>query len=91
MENGQYNKAWPYIHESPEQVLKAAQDLKAKRILPVHSSKFTLSTHPWDEPLKMLTELNKTHHFPLVTPIIGEVVNLEDPNQKFEQWWIGLK
>lgn len=90
LENGQYNKAWPYIHQTPEEVLKAAKDLRAKRILPVHSSKFTLSTHAWDAPLIELTELNKTYNFPLVTPIIGEVVNLDDRNQKFKPWWVGL-
>ncbi len=90
LENGQYNKAWPYIHETPEEVLRAARDLKAKRILPVHFSKFTLSIHPWDEPLTKLTELNKAYNFALVTPIIGEVVDLKDTNQKFEQWWVGL-
>ena len=90
LENGQYNKAWPYIHETPEEVLKAAQDLRAKRILPVHSSKFTLSTHAWDDPLIELTKLNQAYKFPLVTPIIGEVVNLDDSNQKFKPWWEGL-
>lgn len=91
LENGQYNKAWPYIHERPEEVLKAARDLQAKRILPVHSSKFQLSIHPWDEPLSKLTELNKPYKFSLATPIIGAVVNLEDANQKFEPWWVGVK
>ncbi len=91
LENGQYNKAWPFIHETPAEVLKAAQDLKAKRILPVHSSKFRLSFHPWDEPPRKLTELNKTYNFPLVTPIIGEIVYLDDSNQIFQQWWTQLK
>jgi L-ascorbate metabolism protein UlaG (beta-lactamase superfamily) len=91
LENGQYNKAWPYIHETPEEVFLAAQDLKAKRIFPVHSGKFRLSNHPWDEPLKRVTKLNETYNFPLVTPKIGELVNLNDRNQKFEQWWVGME
>ena len=91
LENGQYNEAWPFIHQTPEETLKAAQDLNAKRILPVHSSKFALANHPWDEPLTKLTELNKTYNFSLATPFIGEILDLDDPNQKFEQWWIGLK
>ena len=89
LENGQYNKAWPFIHETPEEVLKAAQDLKAKRILPVHSCKFALSNHAWDEPLTTLTELNREYHIPLVTPMIGEVVYLDDDKQKFNEWWKG--
>lgn len=91
LENGQYNEAWKYIHQTPEEVLKAGQDLRASRILPVHSSKFALANHPWDEPLIQLTEFNKSYNFPLVTPIIGEVVNLDAPDQEFEQWWEGLE
>lgn len=91
LENGQYSNAWPYIHQSPEEVLKASLDLKAKRILPVHSSKFTLSTHPWNEPLAKLSELNNSYNTPLITPKIGEIVHLNDTNQKFEQWWLGVK
>ena len=91
LENGQYNKDWPYIHETPEEVLKAAKDLHAKRILPVHSSKFALSNHPWYEPLARLTKLNASINLNLITPIIGEVVHLEDTNQKFERWWERIK
>lgn len=90
LENGQYNKAWHEIHLLPEEVLKANQDLKSKRLMPVHSSKFKLAFHPWDEPLTKITELNKSYNIPLVTPIIGEVVNLDDSTQAFKQWWVGL-
>src|SRR5450631_771519 len=47
LESGQYNTAWPLIHMMPEQTVQAALDLKAKVILPVHWSKFTLAMHPW--------------------------------------------
>lgn len=91
LDNGQYNEAWKYIHNLPEDVLKAAQDLKAKRIFPVHSSKFALAAHAWDKPLVKLTELNKSYNIPLVTPIIGEMVNLQDTTKSFKQWWVGIK
>lgn len=90
LDNGQYNEAWKYIHNLPEDVLKAAQDLKAKRIFPVHSSKFALGSHDWDEPLIKLTELNKSYNIPLVTPVIGEVVYLKKATQHFKQWWVGV-
>jgi L-ascorbate metabolism protein UlaG (beta-lactamase superfamily) len=90
LDNGQYNEAWKYIHNLPEDVLKAAQDLKAKRVFPVHSSKFALGSHDWDEPLVKLTELNKSNNLPLITPIIGEVVYLKDTTQIFKQWWAEL-
>lgn len=90
LDNGQYDEAWKYIHNLPEDVLKAAQDLKAKRIFPVHSSKFALAAHSWDETLVKITELTKSYNFPLVTPTIGEIVNLKDTTQQFKQWWVGL-
>lgn len=90
LDNGQYNEAWRYIHMLPEEGLKAAQDLKAKRLFPVHSSKFALANHSWDEPLTKISELNKGN-IPLVTPRIGEVVELKNPDQVFEQWWLGVK
>ena len=88
LDNGQYNLAWQAIHMLPEEGLKAAKDLNTKRLFPVHSSKFKLSTHPWDEPLKKITALNeKGPQIPLVTPKIGEVVSLNNTEQSFSKWW----
>ena len=87
LENGQYNAAWHYIHMLPDETLKAARDLKAKRLLPVHSCKFALSRHAWDEPLTELSRLNEAARLPLVTPMIGQAVNLKDQNQTFTAWW----
>jgi len=71
----------------PDEVIKAAKDLKARKILPVHSSKFILSDHPWEEPLEKITENNKDGQLSVITPMIGEQVNLKDPNQIFSKWW----
>ena len=91
LENGQYNKNWKYIHMQPSETLQAAKDLNAKRLFPVHNSKFPLATHPWDEPLKRITELNKEVNLNLATPMIGEEINLEDPSQQFSKWWEGVE
>ncbi|MCD2422917.1 MBL fold metallo-hydrolase [Niabella pedocola] len=87
LENGQYNKAWQAIHMLPPEVLQAGKDLKARRILPVHSSKFMLAQHPWDEPLKELTRLNKENPVPLITPVIGALVYLDHPTTASSPWW----
>lgn len=91
LDNGQYDKSWKYIHMRPEEVLQAAIDLQARRLLPVHSSKFALANHPWDEPLEKITTLNKEINLNLLTPLIGERVNLKDGSQIFSQWWKDLK
>ncbi len=87
LENGQYNKSWKYIHMMPDQVIKAAKDLNAKRILPVHSCKFALANHKWHEPLKTITDLNKYENLNIITPLIGEKVDLSDSSQIFTNWW----
>ncbi len=87
LENGQYNKAWQAIHCLPEEVLKAAHDLQARRLMPVHSAKFALGLHAWYEPLCEVSRLNQAIHMPLVTPMIGEVVYLRDSTQTFTSWW----
>lgn len=93
LENGQYDIKWKYIHHLPEETLKAAQDLKAKRLFPVHSSKFAMANHSWDEPLIKITAYNKNlpTPLPLVTPIIGEFVYLKNDLQTFKEWWVGMK
>ena len=87
LENGQYNESWKYIHMMPHEVLKAAKELNAKRLFPVHSGKFALANHTWKEPLRKITELNKNVRIPLVTPMIGEKVLLNLHEQKFSKWW----
>jgi L-ascorbate metabolism protein UlaG (beta-lactamase superfamily) len=75
----------------PDEILQAAKDLNAKRIFPVHSSKFALGNHPWYEPLELIMENNKKENLNLITPMIGEQVNLKDTTQQFSQWWKGVK
>lgn len=87
LENGQYNEAWKAIHFLPGENLQPAIDLKAKRLMPVHSSKFDLALHNGDEPLKEISRLNQKIGLPLVTPKIGELFNLNDSAQVFTEWW----
>jgi len=87
LENGQYNQAWHAIHCLPEEVAQAGKDLNAKRIMPVHSGKFSLALHSWDEPLNEISRFSKLQNIPLVTPVIGEVVWMDNEKQVFKEWW----
>lgn len=87
LENGQYDENWRYNHLFPEEVYRAFGDLGAGRLLPVHSAKFRLSNHPWDEPLRRISGLFRPDDVRLVTPVIGEIVDLSDENRIFERWW----
>ena len=87
LEDGQYNKYWKYIHMMPEEVVQAAIDLKGKRLLPVHWGKFALSLHAWDEPIIRVVNESKNKAMPLLHPMIGEVVHLDDMQPQSE-WWV---
>lgn len=87
LECGQYDKSWKYIHLMPEEILQAASDLKAVRLMPVHWGKFLLANHAWDDPIRSIIEFNKEKNISLITPMIGEEVNLKDSHQTFSDWW----
>jgi L-ascorbate metabolism protein UlaG (beta-lactamase superfamily) len=89
LECGQYDKSWKYIHLLPDEIVPAAKDLGAKLLLPVHWGKFSLANHAWDEPIIRTTAAAKEANLSLLTPMIGEKVNLNQP-QLFEDWWKNL-
>ena len=87
LENGQYNENWKNIHMSPKETIQAGFDLNAKKIMPVHNSKFVLSNHSWKAPLEAVAAISLPDNVSLITPVIGEKVDLNNPNQQFEHWW----
>ena len=54
MENGQYDQDWKYIHMMPEETAQAADDLRARSVLPGHAGRFVLAKHSWDDPYQRL-------------------------------------
>ncbi|MDR3560938.1 MAG: MBL fold metallo-hydrolase [Negativicutes bacterium] len=87
MENGQYDNHWPYIHMMPEEVAQAAEELNAKALLPGHAGKFAIANHPWDEPFERITQASESKAYRLLTPMIGEPVELDNQQQPFSRWW----
>lgn len=87
IENGQYNEIWKYIHNLPEDVIQASKDLNAQHIIPVHFGKFALAYHEWDEPIEKLHQNGKLHQLDVLTPMIGEKLNLNQKNFNFKTWW----
>lgn len=91
LEDGQYNANWKYIHLMPEDMQKTIANLHAKKVLPVHHSKFALSNHAWDEPLANITEGTGKTGYTVLTPLIGEPVYLRNDTQEFQKWWQEIK
>ena len=89
LECGQYNPYWKYIHMMPEETVQAGIDLRAKKILPVHWAKFSLSLHDWDEPIKRFTAEAVKKNVGIITPMIGEKVDLDHLTPSL-RWWEGV-
>lgn len=86
LECGQYNQDWPTIHMFPEEVVTAAQDLRAIVVLPVHWGKFALAHHAWNEPIQRLTKRAAEQHLTVTTPKIGESVVMGSAYPR-TAWW----
>lgn len=68
----------------PQEVIKAAQELKTKKLLPLHWSVFDLALHPWHESIDMLFAENKNTDIEILTPLMGEKLT---PASKTSKWW----
>lgn len=89
LECGQYNHAWRYIHNLPENTAEAAGLLGLKKLIPVHWGKFTLALHPWLEPPKIVKAKADELGLHVVFPIPGETMAFQHlPAQDF--WWQSL-
>ena len=86
LECGQYDRAWKYIHMTPEEVVQAAQELQARSLFPVHWGKFALANHAWDDPIVRVAAEGERQAVHLVHPLIGEAVQLND-KRVFARWW----
>ena len=87
LECGQYNLDWPLIHMLPEEVVTAAQDLRAKTLLPVHWGKFALAYHAWNEPIQRVTKRAAEVKLTVTTPKIGEPVVIGAASYPQAVWW----
>jgi L-ascorbate metabolism protein UlaG (beta-lactamase superfamily) len=86
IECGQYNTRWPYSHLFPWQTARAAQDVRASLLIPIHWAKFAESTHSWNEPIKLLHKSADSLNQPVYTPYIGQPYTVGEPYTK-QRWW----
>ncbi len=84
---GQYDPRWPLIHMTPEEAVRAAQDLGGEALIPAHVGRFTIANHPWDEPFDRILGASESSGMQLLTPQIGAPVYLQGTQQTFNQWW----
>jgi L-ascorbate metabolism protein UlaG (beta-lactamase superfamily) len=58
---GAYADAWPDVHLTPEEAVRAHVALGGELLLPIHWATFDLAPHPWAEPAeRVLAEAGRT-------------------------------
>ena len=87
LDMGQYDVRWPFIHMTPEQAVRAAEELNARALLPAHVGRFSIARHAWDEPFERIAAASDGKPYRLLTSVIGEPVKLDDEGQRFARWW----
>lgn len=87
MECGQYNDKWANIHMMPEQTVKAAIDIKAKKMMPIHWGGFSLAPHEWYDPADRVAQAAALENVNLITPEVGKAFSLQQEQLPSNQWW----
>ena len=86
MKCGAYGDGWPDIHINGVQAVEGNRLLKGRRMLPVHWLTFDLALHPWQEPVLQAVETGAELGVEVITPQLGELVDLED-RVPTTRWW----
>jgi len=87
LECGQYDKMWPFIHSTPEELVTEAQELKAKVTVPIHWGKFALALHKWNESIERFVIAAEQAKIDYATPMIGEPIVFDQSYPK-SKWWV---
>ena len=87
IEDGQYNADWAEIHMAPEGSVKAATEVGAKSVIPIHNCRYALTRHAWYDPLERIRMASHLADWKLLTPKVGDVVPIGDLTIEFPAWW----
>ena len=81
---------WLDIHMSAEDAVRAAKDVRASRLFPVHWGTFNLAFHAWDEPIRRTLAAARAAQLDVLTPRIGETVDADAPFAS-TAWWESVR
>ncbi|MNT38378.1 hypothetical protein D3C72_1745670 [compost metagenome] len=70
----------------PDEAVQAYFDLKAKKFFPIHWGMFVLAFHTWYAPMEALDKAAKEKGVNVVSPLLGEIVHVNDGYQ-YQAWW----
>jgi len=81
---------WLDIHMSAEDAVRAARDVRARRLFPEHWGTFNLAFHAWDEPIRRTLAAARELGIEVVTPRVGEIVDADAPFAS-SAWWESVR
>jgi L-ascorbate metabolism protein UlaG (beta-lactamase superfamily) len=91
LESGQYNLWWRFVHMLPEEVVKAAQDIRSTEFMPIHWGMYNLSIHDWFEPIERVSTLAEKNAVAIRTPMLGEIIGFGGDTTQLPKptshWW----
>ncbi len=81
---------WRKLHMTPEEAGQQHWDLRGRLLVPLHWATFDIALHPWYEPIERLVTFSEQKSVTLVTPEVGEKIDLRSkPNT--DHWWVKYK
>jgi L-ascorbate metabolism protein UlaG (beta-lactamase superfamily) len=81
---------WRALHMTPEEAGQQHLDLRGKLLVPLHWATFDLGLHPWYEPIERLVSFSDQESITLITPEVGEKINLQGKSET-NHWWLRYK
>jgi len=86
MKIGAYSEAWPDVHMTPEEALRAHAMLGGPAMLATHWGTFNLAFHAWNEPPERLVRATREHDVQVIVPVPGQQVEPTRPPE-LRAWW----
>ena len=86
LEIGAFDPLWADIHMGPDNAVLAAQDLRARVLMPIHWGTFNLAFHDWWQPPERLTEVAAAAGLPLWVPEPGDPTEFTGESRN-TFWW----
>lgn len=82
---GQDTPEWS--HMSPEELTKAAQDVHASYLIPVHWGAYLYTKYNWYKPAEDIVNQAEKDGVAIATPRLGHLFNYDDIASQNEHWW----
>jgi L-ascorbate metabolism protein UlaG (beta-lactamase superfamily) len=86
--SGAYDRTWPMIHMTPEDVVQAHVDVAGGLLLPIHWGTFSLAFHDWNEPAARAFAAAAARGVSIVVPLPGQRVEPAPlTGLPRKEWW----